>query len=262
MMTFSFLLFWRNGLPCQVHEVYALSVQKKIFEGKRALVAGATSGIGAALAEKLTLAGAAVTAIGKPGSRPPACVSRFIELNLDDDACLAPLAEEAKKADILCIVRGEFLQKPLDETSTQEWQKAVFSNLVMPGAAISAALSGMKERRWGRILVFGGTRTDAVRGFLTNPVYAAAKTALSSIVRSCAEGYGKYGIACAGVCPGFVDDERLSDEERILLKAKAPGGILIPPEKIAETALFLLSNFHLNGCIATADCAWTPQSLF
>ena len=235
-------------------------VQERIFEGKRALVAGATSGIGSALAQRLALAGAAVAAIGKPGSRPPACVSRFIELNLDDEACLAPLSEEAKKADILCVVRGEFLQKPLDKTSPQEWQQTVFSNLVMPGAAVSAALSAMKEKRWGRILLFGGTRTEAVRGFLTNAAYAAAKTALSSIIRSCAEGYGKYGIACVGVCPGFVDDERLSEEERLTLKAKAAGGILIPPEKIAETALYLLANFHLNGCIVTADAAWTPQS--
>ena len=237
-------------------------MQEKIFEGRRALVAGATSGIGAALAEKLSSSGAAVTAIGKPGSSPRGEPSRFVELNLDEDACLAPLAEEARQADILCIVRGEFLQKPLDETSPQEWQKTAFSNLIMPGVAVSAALSGMKERRWGRILLFGGTRTEAVRGFLTNAAYASAKTALSSIVRSCAEGYGKYGIACAGICPGFVDDVRLSEEERLALKAKAPGGTLIPPEKIAETALFLLSNFHLNGCIVTADAAWTPQSAF
>ena len=230
---------------------------ERIFEGRRALVAGATSGVGAALARRLTLAGAAVTAIGKPGSHSPACVSRFIELDLDEEACIPALTKEAKEADILCVVRGEFLQKLLDETSPSEWQKTVFSNLVMPGAAVSAALSSMKERRWGRILLFGGTRTEAVRGFLTNAVYAAAKTALSSIVRSCAEGYGKHGVSCVGVCPGFVDDERLLEEERLALKAKAAAAGLISAEKIAETGLYLLSNFYLNGCIVTADAAWT-----
>ena len=235
-----------------------MSVPQGIFEGRRALVAGATSGIGAALAEKLRLQGAAVAAIGKPGSCPPRGASRFIELDLDEDACIPVLAEEARQADILCVARGEFLQKPLDETSPQEWRQTVFSNLVMPGVAVSAALSGMKERRWGRILLFGGTRTDAVRGFLTNAVYAAAKTALSSIVRSCAEGYGKYGVSCSCICPGFVDDERLSQEERLALKARAAAAGLIPPERIAEIGINLLSNFDLNGCIVTADRAWTP----
>ncbi len=240
---------------------WAVELEKKTFADKSILVAGGTSGIGTALAQKLLLAGGTVTVIGKPGSLPRGEVSRFIELDLDEKACLIPLAAEAKKADVLCIVRGEFLQKPLHETSAQEWEQTVFSNLVMPGTALSAALSGMKERRWGRILLFGGTRTEAVRGFSTNAVYAAAKTALSSLIRSAAENYGRFGISCTGICPGFVESEHLSAKERAKLKAKIPGGELISPEKIAELALYLLSNFHLNGCIVTADSAWTPQGL-
>ena len=229
------------------------------FEGKNVLVAGGTSGIGAALAMKLHLAGGAVTIIGKPGSRPRREAFRLVEMDLDKKECLSPLAEAARAADVLCVARGEFLQKPLEETSPEEWEQMAFSNLVMPGAAVSAALSAMRRKRWGRILLFGGTRTEAARGFSTNAAYAAAKTALSSLIRSVAENYGQYGVSCCGICPGFVDSEALAAEERERLAAKTPGGKLVSAEKIAETGFYLLSNFHLNGCIVTADFAWTPQ---
>ncbi len=232
---------------------------EKIFLGKNVLVVGGTSGVGAALAQRLLAAGGRVSVIGKPGSAAQGEFELFITLNLDEKSCLKPLAEAAKNSDVLCIARGEFLQKPLEHTTAEEWEKTVFSNLVMPGYAVSAALLGMKERRWGRILLFGGTRTDRVRGFATNAVYAAAKTGLSSIVRSVAENYSKFGISCTGLCPGFIEDKALSKEEQDKLKAKMPTGKLLLPEEAADIAFYLLSNFHLNGCIVTADSAWTPQ---
>lgn len=238
-----------------------------IFSGKKILIAGGTGGIGAALTARLLPSGGEITVIGRhnpfsgdTGRRTPDRQGsrRFLPINLDSRECLPELEKEAENTDILCVARGAFLQKPLHETSPEEWEAAVFSNLVMPGAAVSSALKNMKEKGWGRILLFGGTRTDRIRGFATNAAYGAAKTGISSLIRSVAETYAPYGISCCGICPGFTETEYVPEEQKKRLAEKIPGGKLISPDKIADIAVLLLTNFELNGSIITPDCGWTP----
>lgn len=243
--------------------VESISIQG-IFRDKNILIAGGTGGIGAALTKKLLASGGNITVIGRKnpyggqdGTLREGNIN-FLSLDLDSRECLPSLKTAAEKTDVLCIVRGPFLQKTLHETSAEEWESTVFSNLTIPGAAVSSALPGMKAKNWGRILLFGGTRTDRVRGFSTNAAYAAAKTGISSLIRSVAENYADYGISCCGICPGFTDTEYITDGQRKTLSEKIPGGKLISPEKIADMAVFLLSHFELNGSIITPDCAWTP----
>ena len=145
-----------------------------VFAGKRILVIGGTGGIGAALAKKLLDAGGKVSVIGrhnpfpaKDNPAPERHAAVFLPLNLDDPACLPDLTAAAAHTDVLCVVRGPFLQKPLHETSGAEWMQTVFANLAVPGAAVSAALPGMRSRRWGRILLFGGTNQMLTEAYIT-----------------------------------------------------------------------------------------------
>jgi NAD(P)-dependent dehydrogenase (short-subunit alcohol dehydrogenase family) len=106
----------------------------------------------------------------------------------------------------------------------------------------------MSARGWGRILLLGGTRTDAIRAYSTNAAYAAAKTGLAVLAKSlAAEGAGR-GVACVLACPGLVETEYLGEREREDLRGRAPGGRLADPAELAAAALGLLSA---EPCIAS-----------
>lgn len=233
----------------------------QFFSGKRALVVGGTSGIGRALSEALFDAGAGVTAVGR-GDKTGASFGSLIKMEkLDVESAPGRIKtlELARDTDILCIVWGPFAQKPLHETTADEWARLTSDNLAFPGSLVSAALPAMLKRKWGRILLFGGTRTDEVRGFLTNAAYGAAKTGLSSLARSVSLTYGAEGIACNVLCPGFVDTGSLDYDTAHMLAAKSPDGALISLDELVETALFLLKRPLFNGLALRSDKGWEPK---
>jgi NAD(P)-dependent dehydrogenase (short-subunit alcohol dehydrogenase family) len=116
----------------------------------------------------------------------------------------------------------------------------------------------MIKNEYGRIVVFGGTRTQTVNGFRTNAVYAGAKTALCSFVKSVAAEYGKYNITCNGILPGFVETEYITQETKELLKTKMPRKELISPKNIAETIFFVTKCRSINGALINIDEGWMP----
>lgn len=226
------------------------------FQGKKAVVIGGTGGLGRPLTVRLIEAGAQVVAIGRSGNSIDGCET--VTLDIDNPENLAILLKRVCSADILCLVTGPFLQKPLHETGFEEWERMARMNLALPGSLVSSALPHMMGKKWGRILLFGGTRTDRIRGFKTNAAYAAAKTGLSSLVRSVAEQYSALGITCNAVCPGLCETEYLSEGFKKELSGKNPDGHLISSEEIADSALFLLKTASCNGVLLPMDKAWSP----
>lgn len=226
-----------------------------MFSGKKALVVGGTGGIGRAISMALQGEGAEVLAVGGH----PLDGTTFLRVDLDSPENCAIVCSKASEADIICCVRGPFLQKEVAATSVDEWNSVVYANLTLPGILVSAALPRMIERSWGRILLMGGTRTDRIRGFRTNAAYAAAKTGLSSLTRSVAHSYASHGITCNCICPGFVDTEYLDEATKTALAAKNPDGALISATEIAEAGIFLLSHPSCNGICLPMDKGWQPS---
>ncbi len=231
------------------------------LSGKRALVVGGTSGIGAVLSTALVSEGAVVTAVGRGANAGDIDLSRVKMEKMDLESALGreKTLELARDTDILCIVWGPFLQKPLHETTAEDWERLASVNLGFPGSLVSAALPSMRESAWGRILLFGGTRTDETRGFLTNAAYGAVKTGLSSLAKSVSLAYANEGISCNVLCPGFVDTGSLGDELARSLAVKSPDGALITREELVETAIFMLKRPLLNGLALRSDKGWEPK---
>lgn len=161
-------------------------------------------------------------------------------------------------SDIFIHCYGPFLQKEIHNTTETEWESIVYWNYTFPGQLISYALNSMMKKKYGSIVIFGGTRTDFVNGFRTNAIYGGAKTALCSLVKSVAAEYGKYGITCNGIIPGFIETEYLTEKTKINLKEKMPLKKLISPENIANAIFFLVSCRNINGALLNVDQGWMP----
>jgi NAD(P)-dependent dehydrogenase (short-subunit alcohol dehydrogenase family) len=155
--------------------------------------------------------------------------------------------------DILIYAYGPFKRVVLNETSAADWLFLTQQNLSLPGYAVSRVLPSMMKRKWGRIVLFGGTNTDTVRGFLTTAAYAAAKTGLGVLAKSVAKTAGGAGVTCNVICPGLTDTDYADDAVRAYNRSKSPAGKALSPKMVALTALYVLANRSINGAIIPVD---------
>ena len=244
------------------------------LKGKSALVVGGSGGIGSALSLALARCGVDLTLHGGhesekfdsllqeifeiSGMRPKKIVENLLESPFDSLES-SPLAESARKCDILCLCFGPFVQKSLHETNLSDWKKLSLLDYALPGFLLSSALPAMMKNHFGRILLFGGSGTSHRLEFSTNAAYAGAKSGLNVLVSSTAASYADYGITCNAICPGFVETEYLPESVKRELSAKMPLESMISLPSIAETALFLLQNADINGTIVRLDRGWSPS---
>jgi len=230
----------------------------------RALVVGGTGGIGAAVARLLAEAGVSTVVHGRSAKRLDAALEALrssghaaeaIACDLSAGEPSPELVSAARGADILVVAYGPFVTKPLADTGLEDWRTVALGDLALPGYLSSTAAVAMAGRGFGRILLFGGTRTDAIRGFRMNAAYAAAKTGIGVLVKSLAAEFGPRGVSAAAICPGFVDTEYLDAGTRRTLEAASPRGRLIPVGDVAALAFQLLTGGMdlANGAVITAD---------
>ncbi len=222
------------------------------FSGRRALVLGGSGGIGRAVCLALARRGAELIVHG--GSRAERLESTLVEarsagspaargflLRIESPSDLLDLLPGLGRVDILAAAFGPFVRKSLAETAAADWERLALLDLALPGALCSALLPAMADRGWGRILLFGGSRTDGIRAYSSNAAYAAAKTGLAVLAKSLAAEGAASNVACLLACPGLVDTEYLDEAGRGRLRARAPGGRLLEPGAVAEAAVALLA---------------------
>jgi NAD(P)-dependent dehydrogenase (short-subunit alcohol dehydrogenase family) len=234
------------------------------LDGLKVLITGGSGGIGYATALAAASAGAIVTIHGRsPGrlaerSAELASSGAFVSTICADLSAGMPTGEllaAARTSDILVLAYGPFIQKPLAMTDASDWKSMALTCLALPGILASAAATSMASRGFGRILLFGGTRTDTIRGFKTNAAYASAKTGLGVLAKSISGEFGMHGVSCAVICPGFVDTEYTSPTSKKELGKASPRGALIPVTDVAGLALYLIAGGMdlVNGSIIVAD---------
>lgn len=232
--------------------------------GRNACVIGGTGGIGRAVSLQLAEAGAHVTCHGRSFRRVADTVDAIetrggsasgfaYEIPVDSRGLteLAKRIEKDRSIDILVVSFGPVFYGTLSETPAEEWHRVVLHNLALPGILLSGVLPRMVETGWGRIVLFGGTGTDKPRGFRTLGAYSAAKTGITSLVRSAALETAGTGVAVGAVIPRIVDTEYLSDSDRERLKALMPEGRLDKPEETAKLVLQFIcgDDDKVNGTL-------------
>lgn len=244
---------------------------EKEFFHKYALIIGGTGGIGKATALLLAENGVHITITGGSSqkrleetlasARTGGASAEGFLCGLNGASDMERLFSEYLKRvhrlpDILVYAYGPFRRMEISATKPDDWLFLAQHNLVMPGIAVSRVLPSMLERKWGRILLFGGTNTDSIRGFMSTAAYSAAKTGLGTLAKSAAKtasALGVNGVTCNVICPGLVDTEYTGATERAYNREKSPDKKALPPKAVALAALSLLENPAINGAVMPVD---------
>lgn len=238
--------------------------------GKKALITGASGGIGAAVARALHGAGATValsgTRAGPLGELAAELGERalVVPADLSDPAAVEQLAKDAQAAlgglDILINNAGITRDQLLMRMSDADWQAVLDVNLTAAMRLARAAMRPMMKARWGRIV-----NITSVVGATGNPGqtnYAAAKAGLVGFSKSLAAEVASRGITVNAVAPGFIATpmtDKLSEAQKAALTERIPAGRLGTPEDVAAAVLYLAApgagyvtgaTLHVNGGMA------------
>jgi 3-oxoacyl-[acyl-carrier protein] reductase len=237
--------------------------------GRRALVTGASGGIGGAIARTLHAQGATVVLTGR---RREALDALAGELGERAEVAAADLAEAgAAEALIARAEGGEGLHILVNNAGItrdalalrlkdEDWQAVLDTNLTQAFRLARAALKGMMRRRFGRIV-----NITSIVGVTGNPGqanYAAAKAGLIGMSKALAQEVASRGITVNCVAPGFIESpmtDALAEAQRAALLERVPVGRLGQGAEVAAAVAFLASDeaayvtgqtLHVNGGMA------------
>jgi 2-keto-3-deoxy-L-fuconate dehydrogenase len=225
------------------------------FEGKRALVTGAGSGIGAAVARLLAANGAEVIVADlSPEAVADELGARAIVLDVRDEQQVAPAMSEL---DVLVNVAGIGSTTNAPETTLEVWENVFAVNARGTFLCCKHAIPGMAARGGGSIVNIASVA--ALVGLRNRAAYCASKGAVVSLTRALAVDHVADGIRVNAVAPGTVDSpwvRRLVEdvgESLDALRARQPLGRLGTPEEIAEAVTYLAAAEFVTGSVLVID---------
>jgi len=238
------------------------------LHGLKAIVTGASAGIGESIAHTFAREGAAVAIVG----RNPAETKRVAaEIEAAGGSALAIQADVTRAADVNAMVEAVLKQwgtidilvngvggwiklAPVTDIPEDEWDRVIALNLKSAFLCIRAVAKVMMEKKKGRIINLG-SQSGSAPNLLTdsNLPYAASKGALLVLTRHLAKQLGPHGITVNAVSPGTTLTERVRkvwDAETVAKKAAInPLKCLVEPQDSANAVLFLASDEgrHVTG---------------
>ena len=236
------------------------------LKGKVALVTGASSGIGRAMARMLAGEGVRLALVGRSKERLQAVRDEFPDVEAlviaadltkpaEVERTIAETVAGLGPIDILLANAGLYLTGDLVDGDPDDFDEVIGVNINAVFRAVRAVLPSMIERRAGDIIV-----TSSVAGHQAipwEPVYSATKHAVQAFVHGVRRQVAPHGVRIGAVAPGVVLNELwgYSDPAVIAAKAAAREGLL--SEDIADAVLFMLTR---PANVTIRDLVILPQN--
>ena len=243
------------------------------FKNKVALVTGAGTGIGRAVAQRFADEGAQVLILGRTESTLQETAAankniKYIVADIEKDSDIEKTVQELQnnygRLDILVNNAGIIKRIPMIEMDAADFRKVIDVDLNAPFICAKAVIPSMIKKGGGKIINICSMMSEFGRE--TVSAYAAAKGGLKMLTKNIASEYGQYNIQCNGIGPGYIatpqtaplrevqpDGSRHPFDQFIL--AKTPANRWGEPEDLAGPAVFLSSSASdfVNGLILYVD---------
>ena len=234
---------------------------------RTALVTGGSRGIGAAISKALKAAGYSVAATYAGNDEAAAAFTAETGIKTykwnaaDYDASKAGIAQveaDLGPIDVVVANAGITRDAPFHKMTPQQWKEVIDTNLTGVFNTIHPVWPGMRERKFGRVIVISSI--NGQKGQFAQVNYAATKAGDIGIVRSLAQEGARAGITANAVCPGYIATDMVMavpEKVRESIIAQIPAGRLGEPEEIARCVVFLASDDagFINGSTISANGA-------
>ncbi|MDC0135058.1 acetoacetyl-CoA reductase [Sulfitobacter sp.] len=232
-----------------------------------ALVTGGSRGIGAAISKELKEKGYAVAATYAGNDEAAAAFTaetgiKTYKWNVADyDSSKAGIAQvEADLGPVEVVVANAGITRdaPFHKMTPEQWKEVIDTNLTGVFNTIHPIWPGMRERKFGRIVVISSI--NGQKGQFAQVNYAATKAGDLGIVKSLAQEGARANITANAICPGYIGTDMVMavpEKVRESIIAQIPAGRLGEPEEIARAVSFLASDDagFINGSTISANGA-------
>jgi 3-hydroxybutyrate dehydrogenase len=253
-----------------------------MLKGKRALVTGATAGLGLAVAESLAGAGASIILhdLVEPRETAERLQSRFdsevtsIAGDLSQRASIETMMANLLGHGAIDILVNNAVVRhfaPVEDFAPERWDEALAVNLSAPFHLIRLALPAMKKRGWGRIINMASIYST--RAVADRIDYVTTKTAILGMTRAVAIETATSGITCNALCPGTLptpaiqgkiasiaaaEGRTVDETTREYLAARQPSGRFIAMESVGAMVVFLSgpAGQDITGATLPIDGGW------
>lgn len=236
-----------------------------------ALVTGASGGIGQALARRMAAEGAAL-ALGYGAHAAPAeaiaaevtsaggkAVAIAADLGLPEapGELVRSAEERLGPVDLLVSNAGLGRRQSLEQVTSGDFDEMLAVNLRAPFLLAQAAVPGMRERGFGRILFISSAA--AFTGGIVGPHYAASKSGLHGLTHFLAARLARSGVTVNALAPALITETTMLPGDPAELRERVPVGRLGRPAEVADLAISMLRNAYLTNQVISLDGGMYPR---